>query len=278
MERVGFSFRRLWFIACNTLREAVRQKVFTFLLLLALVVMLGVHSFRDLHFGSPELKFIADLGLGVMAGFGAVLAVVATTQLFFSEIERRTVQTLLAKPVWRAEFVLGKFVGAAVLIGVFCGLLTVLLAGVLWARESALMQEWPEAFAGGRLIKYGHLAVVGLLQGSKLLVLAALTLLVASYAQTQLFTMVTGFLVFVMGHLQHLAQAAGERAGASAMAVISGWVARALPNFQLFNLGEILGGNGSLAWSHVLRVMLYGLGYAAAACALAVFCFRRREF
>ena len=277
MNRVAFSPRRLGLIALNTVREAVRQKVLNLLVLLALVVVLGAQFLRDFHFGSPELKFIADLGSGAMAVFGTVLAVVMTAQLFYSELQHRTAQTLLAKPVWRAEFILGKFLGVAVILGAFCGLLIVLLAGVLWARETALMRDLPGAFAVGRVINYAHLAAAGLLQWLKLLVLSALTLLVASYARTQLFTMVMGFLVFVICHLQHLMLAASARAGTTTAGVAMGLVARVLPNFQLFNLADTPGGDGTLAWSSLGRVVLYALAYVAAACGLAAFCFRRRE-
>ena len=84
MDRVHFSLRRLLYIALNTLREAARQKALHFLFLLGGVMIAGAHTLRDLHFGSPELKFLADLGFGVIGIFGAVLAIVATAQLFFS--------------------------------------------------------------------------------------------------------------------------------------------------------------------------------------------------
>src|SRR6185369_13242341 len=131
-------------IAQNTLREAARQRLLLFLLFLALALVLGARWFRDFNFGAPELKFLADCGFGAMAFFGSALVIAATAQLFFSEIENRTVLTLLAKPVWRAEFVLGKFFGVIVVVGVFCALLTGLLAAVLWSREAALMRELPE--------------------------------------------------------------------------------------------------------------------------------------
>src|SRR6185436_3698654 len=99
-------------------------------------------------------KFLADCGLGAMAFFGAALTVAATAQLFFSEIENRTALTLLAKPVWRAEFILGKFLGVAALAAIFCALLTSLLAAVLWWREGQLMEEFQETFAQGRVISY----------------------------------------------------------------------------------------------------------------------------
>lgn len=278
MKRVEFSPRRLWFLTLNALREAQRQKLLNLLAALAVLVLLGAQTLRDFHYGSPELKFIADLGFGAMAVFGAVLTVVAVAQLFFSELERRTVLTLLAKPVTRAEFVLGKLLGVAVITGSFCLLLTGMLAAVLWLRESALMQEWPDAFPKGRVLNYAHLAVAGLLQWLKLLVLAALTLLVASYARTQLFTLVMGFLVYVICHLQPIARAVSERAETSSMGMVAGLAVRALPNFQLFNLADTLAGADALDWSSIGRVAMYASGWVAAAYALAVYCFRRREF
>ena len=159
MTTVPFSLTRTLLIAHNTLREAARQKLLNFLLWLALV--LGARWFRDFNFGAPELKFLADCGFGAMAFFGAALTVAATAQLFFSEIENRTALTLLAKPVWRAEFVVGKFLGIVALAGVFCGMLTVLLGAVLWWREGELMRELPENFAQGRAVSYAMVALGG---------------------------------------------------------------------------------------------------------------------
>ena len=119
MKTVPFSPVRMLLIAQNTLREAARQKLFHFLLFLAFALVLGARWLRDFNFGAPELKFLADCGFGAMAFFGAALTVTATAQLFFSEIENRTALTLLAKPVWRAEFVLGKLLGLAALVGGF---------------------------------------------------------------------------------------------------------------------------------------------------------------
>jgi ABC-type transport system involved in multi-copper enzyme maturation permease subunit len=202
---------------------------------------------------------------------------VLTAQLFFNELENRTVLTLLARPVGRAEFVLGKFLGVTAVIALFCAGLTLVLAGVLWTRETALLRGFPEAFASGRVVNYSHLALVGLLQWMKLMVLGALTLLVASYARTPVFTMAAGFMIYVICHLQFLAREAGGQAGASVATVVAGLVVHVLPNFQLFSLAEALPGGGLLTLSQVGQLALYALGYTGAACGLAVFCFRRRE-
>jgi ABC-type transport system involved in multi-copper enzyme maturation permease subunit len=273
---VPFSPRRTLLIAQNTLLEAARQKLFHFLLFLALALVAGARYFRDFNFGAPELKFLADCGFGAMAFFGAALTITATAQLFFSEIENRTALTLLAKPVWRMEFILGKFLGVAALTAIFCGLLTALLMGVLGWRETELMQEFPDSFAHGRMVSYGMVALGGLFQWLKLAVLAAFALLVASYAQTQLFTVVSGFMILVICHLQYLAQDAYRRGGASLGKTASAAIAAVFPNFQVFSIDSLAPADMPLA-VHVARIVGYALGYAAVACGLAVFSFRRRE-
>ena len=277
MSGVPFSFRRAALIAQNTWLEATRQRLFNFLLFLALALVLGARWFRDFHFGAPELKFLADCGFGAMTFFGAALIIAATAQLFFSEIENRTALTLLAKPVWRAEFILGKFLGVAAVAAVFCTLLTSLLIAVLWWREGQLMEDYPENFARGRVVSYSMVALAGLLQWLKLTVLAAFTLLVASFAQTQLFTVVSGFFILVICHLQYLAQDAYARGGTWFGQLVSRVIAALFPNFQLFTLAESLNAADAPPWPHLLRIAIYGAGYIAVACGLAVYSFRKRE-
>lgn len=277
MSAVPFSLRRIFLIAQNTAREAARQKLFHFFLFLALALVLGARWFRDFNFGAPELKFLIDCGLGAMAFFGAALTVTATAQLFFSEIENRTALTLLAKPVWRAEFVLGKFAGVVLLVGAFCVLLTALLLAVLWWRERELMALMPEAFAQGRVVNYPAVAVAGLLQWMKFAVLAAFALLIASFAQTQLFTMVTGFLFLVICHLQYLAQDAYARGGTLLGRTLAGGLGAIFPNFQLFSLGDAVGATEAPPAIYALRIGIYALGHVAVACGLAIFSFRKRE-
>src|SRR5690606_25537355 len=197
---------RLRLIAGNTFLEAVRQKLFNFLLLLAVALVASAQFFREFNFGSSELKFIADFGFGAMVFFGSTLTIAATAQLFFSEIENRTALTILAKPIWRTEFIFGKFVGVFAVVGVFCALTTMLLLALLYHREGALMDANPEAFESGRIIHYGDLVLMGVLQWLKFGVLAAITLLIASFSNTNLYTVVMGFFVLVICHLQYLAR------------------------------------------------------------------------
>ena len=173
--------------------------------------------------------------------------------------------------MWRTEFVVGKFLGVVALAAAFCGLLTVLLAAVLWWREGQLMEEFSENFAQGRAVSYGLLALAGFMQWLKLAVLAAFALLVASFAQTQLFTVVTGFFILVICHLQYLAQDAyAGVAGRMLSGVIS-----SIFRTSRFALAESLSAAAPARTDRARRG--HALGYIAVVCALTVFSFRQRE-
>lgn len=275
---VPFSFNRLGIIAGNTFLEAVRQKLFLFLLLLAVGLVASALFFREFNFGSSELKFIADFGFGALIFFGSALTITTTAQLFFSEIENRTALTLLAKPLWRAEFVFGKFLGVFAVIGVFCALTIGLMMALLWHREGQLMAANIEAFANGqRLISYSDLLIVGLLQWLKFGVLTAIVLLIASFSNTNLFTVVTGFFVLVICHLQYLARDAWGKVDNALVGFVVQALSFVFPNFQLFNLADNIGQGGGVAGDVALRVAGYGFLYIAVIGGLAVYSFRNRE-
>ncbi len=274
---MSFSLQCLGLIAQNTLREAVRQRLFALLLVLALGLVVAAQGLRDLNVGAAELKFIADLGWGAIGGCGAVLTVTATAQLFFSELENRTVLVLLARPVRRAEFILGKYLGVLAIVAIYCAVLTALLAVVLWARETALRQAGAEAWPAGAGVQLPWLVATGVLLGLKLALLGALTLLVASYARSQTFAVTMGFLGWAVGHLQFLAEEASVRAGSLAVRGVAGLLGRMLPNLQVFAEAGLAADAGGVAWDFVGRAALYALGHVMACCALAVVSFDRRE-
>jgi ABC-2 type transport system permease protein len=270
------SLHRIALIAGSTLREAMRQRLFGCFLILAVALVLGARWFRQFNFGAPELRFVADCAFGAMSMFGSALTITATAHLFLGEIENRSVLTLLAKPVSRSEFVLGKFLGTVVLVGGFCVLLTGLLAAVLWQREGELLRLYPDAFPNGRSVDFATLAVAGSLQWLKLAVLASFALHIATLAQTQLYKVVAGFFVHVLGHHQYLAQDAYTRGSEGIGRFVGVGLASVFPNFHIFSVPDVLGNVGGMS-QHLVGVASYGFGYLAAVCALAVWSFRHRE-
>ena len=273
------SLRRTLWISRVTFLEAVRQRFFAFLLVLGAAMVLSSVSLRVFDFGHGELKFIADFGFGGMFFFGSVLAVVMTAQLFFSEIDNKTALTLLAKPLSRAEFLLGKFFGAWAVLGVFIVVLAGLQGVVLWAREQeliALAEQSGKIPATFSVIGLGQLV---LMQWLRLGVVIAIVLAISALARTFLFAVVVGSLAVVAGQLQWIAQDAFLRPTDSPVYAAFLWVStRLIPNLQQFNLADALVlGSSAVEDGALIAVGLSGLAYLVAYLTVGALIFRRRE-
>src|SRR5579871_3605149 len=133
-EHVGFSLRRVGVIATNTLTEAIRQKVWIFLVIIGLAIFFSQYSFADQQ---EQIKFIKDTSLGVISVISTLIAIVGTAQLLPNEVENRTIYTILAKPVRRFEFLLGKFCGSLLLLALSVAAMCVMFALVLWIKEQS---------------------------------------------------------------------------------------------------------------------------------------------
>jgi ABC-2 type transport system permease protein len=269
-------------IARLTFLEAVRQRFFNFLLLLGLAMIGSATFFSQFDFGPSELKFIADFGMGGIVFFGSILATVATAQLFFNEIENRTALTMLAKPVRRWTFIAGKLAGVALMMLVFVALLSALLAAYLWWREGQIVAQWVAAkrtFPDSQRVLFGGMAVNALLEWLKFDVLAAITILIASFSNTNLYTVAVAFFVLLICQLQYIAQEAWQQVESPPLRAVVWLLGKLFPNFQVFALGEymIFPATNPVPSAAVIVAACYGVFYLAMFLALAVFSFRNRE-
>jgi ABC-type transport system involved in multi-copper enzyme maturation permease subunit len=114
-------------VAANTFRETVRERVLYNLVFFAVLMTLSGLLLGQLSIRQDE-KVLKDIGLGAMDLFGTLIAVFIGTGLVSKEIERRSLYPLLAKPLSRGEFFVGKFAGLGFTLLVN---LSVMLAGLL---------------------------------------------------------------------------------------------------------------------------------------------------
>ena len=274
------SLRRTAWIARITFLEAIRQRFFAFLILLSAALVVSSVSFRFLDFGHGELKFVADFGFGGIFFFGSILTLVMTAQLFFAEIENRTALTLLAKPVSRWEFLVGKFTGVWAVLGIFIFTLSFILGLVMWGRHQELVGL---AEVAGRVppdLSVSGVAAYALLQWLRLGVIAAMVLAVSSVARSFLFAIVVGAMAVLAGQLQWIAQEAllkDKDLGVVHQAFL--WlITRVIPNLQQFNIGDALALDvSSVANGAVWAASLSGCIYIIVLLILAGLGFRRRE-
>src|SRR2546421_628999 len=136
----AFSPARIFAITTNTLTNLTRQKVFYVVLIFALL-LIGSSVFMARFTFQQEFQILKDISLGAMSIFSSLLAIVATARLIPQDIEDRTVYTILAKPVPRFEYLLGKLFGVLLLLAISIVLMSALFVAVLYLREQSVLNE-----------------------------------------------------------------------------------------------------------------------------------------
>ena len=175
---------RIKAIALNTLKEATRDKVFHNLLVFAILVIIASVLIGDLSIGANE-KIIKDIGLAAILVFGILTAIFVGIGLVSKEIERRTLYTLLAKPVHRYEFLFGKYFGLC---------LTLLVNTATMAFFLFLVVKWQRGSFNLLLLK----AI--LLIYCELALVTAIALLFSTISGSTLSAVFTSAL-YIIGHL-----------------------------------------------------------------------------
>src|SRR5216110_2355193 len=143
----AFSLARVRAITVNTLTELTRLKVFYVLLVFALL-LIGSSIFMAQFTFQQEFQILKDISLGAMSIFSSLLAIVATARLIPQDIEDRTVYTILAKPVPRFEYLLGKLFGVLLLLAISIALMGALFVMVFHTREQTVLSETMRQMSG----------------------------------------------------------------------------------------------------------------------------------
>ena len=246
----GFSLGRIAAIAANTFTELTRLRALYVLLLFALLLIGNSVFMAQLTF-QEEFQVLKDIALGSMSIFTSLLAVVTTARLLPQDLEARTLYTILAKPVPRLEYLLGKLAGVLLLLAVSVIIMSALFFVVLLVREQTVVGETmqqmraspPEQLAETLGVVRAAAFNVNLLSGIgiiyvKACLLAALTLFVSTFATTTIFTTVLMVFVYFIGHLQSTAREYWLQANSAGWLtkIFLALVALLFPDLQLFNL------------------------------------------
>jgi ABC-type Na+ efflux pump permease subunit len=287
----AFSFARIFAITANTLTELTRQRVFYVLLVFALLLIGSSIFMAHLAF-QQEFQILKDVSLGAMSIFTSLLAIVATARLIPQDIEDRTVHTILAKPVPRFEYVLGKLAGVLLLLAIGTLVMSAMFLVVLFTREQTMLHQTLSRMSGApreqvddalRAVRSSALNI-NLFPGIALIylkacLLAALTLFVSTFATTNIFTIVIMVFVYFIGHLQAIAREYWLQDHSA------GWMARLLlvlvalvfPDLQTFNLVDDIVAGAAIPLGLFAKTAVLGIFYTTIYALLAAFVFCGKE-
>jgi ABC-type transport system involved in multi-copper enzyme maturation permease subunit len=258
---------RIKAIAWNTFREAVRNKILYSLLFFAVLVIASALAIGNLTL-HEEVRTIRDVGLFGIDLFGVIIAIFVGVNLLYKELDLKTVYTILPKPLWRWEFVLGKWLGILLTLAVQMVVMALVL-GVVLAAEGARF-DLPTAKAVWLLF-----------------VNVTLVTSIAVFFSAFSSPFLSGFFslgCFVVGRSVPDIRALGDKLGPVARATLN-LVCDVVPNLHLFYpSGAIVGAeevsvHRQLVGSdYLLTATGYGLAYSVVVLLFAMLIFRKRDF
>jgi len=285
--------RNVWVIARNTFGDAMRKRVLLIFLLIAVVMMI-LALLLNYFTAREQTTIFKSTQLVIILIFGALIAITTAVFLIPNEIERRTIYSVLSKPIQRWEFFAGKFAGGAITVGVMVGLMTAALMLVLFVlaakpAQAALdpsmgtqgvnVQEWMQrAMTDWGLVLRGAIVIY-----FQLVIVTAIATTLSLFLTPTVNFSVTAFL-WIVGSLQWLVNALADRKDEQAFSIVR-LLAKGfyylLPHFQDFNImGSIIHSEVEMNVNHILyatQVSLYGLVYALLWLMMGIIVFDRKE-
>ena len=253
---------RILHIATNTFREAVRDRVLYNLIAFALLltgaaILVGQISIQI------ERLVVINLGLSALSLFGIVIAILIGIGLVSKEIEKRTLYTVLSRPVARWEFIAGKFVGLSgtLFVNTLCMAVGV-FAALLYVSHHLQISDF------GILVAVYFIIL-------EFVIITALALFFSSFSSPLLSAVFT-FCLFVSGTF-----AEDLRGFAWLTHGITHWLAAiavyAIPNFSALNVISQVAHGNSVSGQLIFWNTAYALVYTLPILRGAILIFERRN-
>jgi ABC-type transport system involved in multi-copper enzyme maturation permease subunit len=249
-------------IAANTFREAVRDRVLYNLVVFA-VLLSGAAIFVGQVSINIERLVVVNLGLTAVSLFGVVIAIFIGIGLVSKEMEKRTLYTVLSRPVRRWEFIVGKFFGltGTLVVNTFCMAIGVFAALLYVSHKFQSSDAW--------------IVVALFFIVLQFLILCSLALLFSSFS-SPLLSAVFAFSLFVIGSFAEDLRGFARMSHGLTRLLATG-AAYLVPNFSALNVIGQVAHEQPIATRLIAYNTAYALAYSAMAICGAVLIFERRN-
>ena len=287
----------IWAIAKTTVGDALRKKVLQVFLVVAIgLIVLSLSFSQTLTFSSrngisSDFMLLKSFGLGMMALAGIFISLILGVSLIPQEFERRTIYTILAKPVKRYEFVCGKFIGALATLGITTGLmgLTFILTIVVKAIAAQHLVDAPTvagiqttAVVGAERVQLFDWNVLwGVILVYLQFMMLSSVVLLFSLIFTPTVNFFMGAAVYMVGFMSSIVQSLGSAEDAhAALRAFLKVTSYVLPQFDRFNVSnQLLHPETQVAnmGIYTAQVGAYGIIYVLITLVVAILIFERKE-
>ena len=261
-------------IALNVFRESVRDKVLYNLVLFAILMMGGSYLLGQLTAGQ-DVKIIKDLGLSAVSVFGLFIAIFIGIGLVSKEVERRSVYSLLSKPIHRYQLILGKYAGITLTLVVNVGIMTLAFYAVLlytaWGIDQTIQSAWDAPALDPALLKAIGLILV------ELLLVTAIALFFSTFS-TPILSAALTFGLFIAGHFSTDLRNFDQVVNSPAAVRLARGLYWVLPNLGQFDVKSQVVHGQPVPIGYMTLTAAYAALYTAMLLTIAVLIFSRRDF
>jgi len=255
---------RVTSIALHTLKESIRERVLYNLVVFALLMFGAAILVGSISVGIEQI-IIVNLGLSSISVFGLMMAIFIGITLVWKEIDKRTIFSILAKPVRRWEFILGKYAGLMLTLLVNTGVMT--------------MGFYLAYFYAKRTLDWSDLIVLQAVYSIFLqLALVVGIALFFSCTSTPVLSAVFTFCIYVIGNLLSDIRWFGQEAGGAIVEGLTTALYYLLPNFANMNVITQTAHGQAVPGYLLVANTLYTLFYLSVILSASILVFERREF
>jgi ABC-type transport system involved in multi-copper enzyme maturation permease subunit len=248
-------------IANQTLTEARRNRVFYSVFLFALIVILNSVIFTEVTSTTMD-RVLKDVGLAAINIFALALTIFTGVGIINREIDRKSIYTVLAKPISRFGYILGKYLG---LLTIMLVTSAIMFAGLLFVMKGYKTDIRPGIFLG-------FLGVV-----LEVVVLGAIAILCSSFTTSFISAFICAAL-YISGHLSPEFLHAVRKLESPFWRMVGESIYYVLPNLERFNFKYQATYDLTISGRALATVVVFAVAYAAAALLGAVIIFSRRDF
>jgi ABC-type transport system involved in multi-copper enzyme maturation permease subunit len=254
------ALRKIGYVALNTYRETVRDKVLYNLVLFALL-MIGSSYVLGAISVYQEIKVIKDVGLASISIFGMVIAIFIGIGLVSKEIDKRTLESVLPKPISRSQFLLGKYFGLCLTLLVNVMVMTVGLYVLLFLMK----HPFDPALLKAIFLIYLKLAL-----------LVAVAILFSTFTSSILAGLFAGF-VYVTGYFSSDLKNLESVVESAFLPQLTRVLYYVLPNFKNFDVKAAVVAGDPVPLSQIGWATAYAAIYVALLLVASCWLFRKRN-
>ena len=282
---------RVYLIAAITYRQSARQSLFYIIVLASVVLLFIAAPFALFGFGE-EVTMFREIGLATITFACLIIAILSADTNITAEIEKQTILTIFTKPLHRAEFIFGKFLGIAYTLFLTVICLGIVFLMVYWLKEGR--SQIDTKLMEGEYLKRGATAIledtlkffqkdglilaagiyVSFLQG---LIISAVAVAFATFFTLPI-TAMACFVFFLLGHIAHYILNALLKSGFAPLVVLYVILYPFLPNLTHLNVSTPVASLSPISVGYLGLVTLYAVIYSTIILLVTSIIFGRREF